>query len=156
MTYINFERDLIIGEDGEIDVSVFLTDKGFKDISFNKDKLWDIRGRSPLTGLLTDFEVKTDIYCKNKETDTGNMAIEIRSRKKPSGISITEAKWWIHVFTIENDVKFMLMFRVDKLRKAVKYMYLNDLAHKVNGGDDNTSELLLVPISTLILLNKKF
>ena len=50
----------------------------------------------------------------------------------------------------------MLMFRVDKLRKAVKYMYLNDLASMVKGGDDNTSELLLVPISTLILLNKKF
>ena len=87
------------------------------------------------------IEVKTerDIWA-----DTGNAAIEIKSRGKPSGISITNAKWWIHVFTIEKDVKFMLMFRVDKLKKAVKYMYLNDLAHKVLGGDDNTSELLLV------------
>ena len=33
---------------------------------------------------------------------------------------------------------------------------LNDLANIVKGGDDNTSELVLVPISTLILLNKKF
>jgi hypothetical protein len=50
----------------------------------------------------------------------------------------------------------MLMFRVDKLRKAVKYLYINELAPKINGGDDNTSELILVPISTLLLLNKKF
>ena len=50
----------------------------------------------------------------------------------------------------------MLMFRVDKLKKAVKYMYLNDLAQMKKGGDDNTSELILVPITTLILLNKKF
>lgn len=99
------------------------------------------------------IEVKTerDIWA-----DTGNVAIEIRSRGKPSGISITDAKWWIQVFTIDGDVKFMLMFRVDKLRKAVKYMYLNDLANIVKGGDNNTSELILVPISTLILLNKKF
>ena len=99
------------------------------------------------------IEVKTerDIWA-----DTGNVAIEIKSRGKPSGISTTDAKWWIQVFTIDSDVKFMLMFRVDKLRKAVKYMYLNDLAHMVKGGDDNTSDLILVPITTLILLNKKF
>ena len=99
------------------------------------------------------IEVKTerDIWA-----DTGNIAIEIRSRGKPSGLSITEAKWWIQVFTVDKDVKFMLMFRVDKLRKAVKYLYINELAPKINGGDDNTSELILVPISTLLLLNKKF
>jgi hypothetical protein len=99
------------------------------------------------------IEVKTerDIWA-----DTGNMAIEIRSRKKPSGISITEAKWWIHVFTIEGDVKFTLMFRVDKLKKAVKYLYANDLAQMIKGGDDKTSDIILAPISTLILLNKKF
>jgi len=99
------------------------------------------------------IEVKTerDIWA-----DTGNMAIEIRSRKKPSGISTTEAKWWIHVFTIEGDVKFTLMFRVDKLKKAVKYLYANDLAQMVKGGDNKTSDIILAPISTLILLNKKF
>ena len=99
------------------------------------------------------IEVKTerDIWA-----DTGNIAIEIRSRGKPSGLSITEAKWWIQVFTVDKDVKFMLMFRVDKLLKAVKYLYINELAPKINGGDDNTSELILVPISTLLLLNKKF
>ena len=49
------------------------------------------------------IEVKTerDIWA-----DTGNAAIEIKSRGKPSGISTTEAKWWIHVFTIENDVNY--------------------------------------------------
>ena len=64
------------------------------------------------------IEVKTerDIWA-----DTGNAAIEIKSRGKPSGISITNAKWWIHVFTIEKDVKFMLMFRVDKLKKEGRY-----------------------------------
>tara|TARA_R100001082_G_scaffold105006_1_gene76811 strand:+ start:1670 stop:2050 length:381 start_codon:yes stop_codon:yes gene_type:complete len=99
------------------------------------------------------IEVKTerDIWA-----DTGNMAIEIRSRGKPSGISTTEAKWWIHNFTIDGDIKFSMLFKVDKLRKAVKYLYLNELASIVKGGDDNTSDIILAPISTLILLNKKF
>ena len=60
------------------------------------------------------------------------------------------------MFTIEGDVKFTLMFRVDKLKKAVKYLYANDLAQMVKGGDDKTSDIILAPISTLILLNKKF
>lgn len=99
------------------------------------------------------IEVKTerDIWA-----DTGNVAIEIKSRGKPSGISTTEAKWWIHNFTIEGDMKFSMIFKVDKLRKAIKHMYANELASIVTGGDNNTSELVLAPISTLILLNKKF
>tara|TARA_R100001082_G_scaffold78423_1_gene45992 strand:+ start:339 stop:719 length:381 start_codon:yes stop_codon:yes gene_type:complete len=122
------------------------------DIDLDFGKVYEEKVRKLFEGE-GSIEVKTerDIWA-----DTGNVAIEIRSRGKPSGISITDAKWWIQVFTIDGDVKFMLMFRVDKLRKAVKYMYLNDLANIVKGGDNNTSELILVPISTLILLNKKF
>ena len=122
------------------------------DIDLNFGKIYEEKIKELFEGE-GSIEVKTerDIWA-----DTGNIAIEIRSRGKPSGLSITEAKWWIQVFTVDKDVKFMLMFRVDKLRKAVKYLYINELAPKINGGDDNTSELILVPISTLLLLNKKF
>jgi len=122
------------------------------DIDLNFGQIYEEKIRKLFEGE-GSIEVKTerDIWA-----DTGNIAIEIRSRGKPSGLSITEAKWWIQVFTVDKDVKFMLMFRVDKLRKAVKYLYINELAPKINGGDDNTSELILVPISTLLLLNKKF
>ena len=122
------------------------------DIDLNFGQIYEEKIRELFEGE-GSIEVKTerDIWA-----DTGNIAIEIRSRGKPSGLSTTEAKWWIQVFTVDGDVKFMLMFRVDNLRKAVKYLYINDLAPKINGGDDNTSELILVPISTLLLLNKKF
>jgi hypothetical protein len=122
------------------------------DIDLNFGQIYEEKIRELFEGE-GSIEVKTerDIWA-----DTGNIAIEIRSRGKPSGLSITEAKWWIQVFTVDGDVKFMLMFRVDNLRKAVKYLYINELAPKINGGDDNTSELILVPISTLLLLNKKF
>jgi hypothetical protein len=122
------------------------------DIDLNFGKIYEEKIKELFEGE-GSIEVKTerDIWA-----DTGNIAIEIRSRGKPSGLSITEAKWWIQVFTVDEDVKFMLMFRVDNLRKAVKYLYINELAPKINGGDDNTSELILVPISTLLLLNKKF
>ena len=122
------------------------------DIDLNFGQIYEEKIRELFEGE-GSIEIKTerDIWA-----DTGNIAIEIRSRGKPSGLSTTEAKWWIQVFTVDGDVKFMLMFRVDNLRKAVKYLYINELAPKINGGDDNTSELILVPISTLLLLNKKF
>ena len=89
------------------------------DIDLNFGQIYEEKIRELFEGE-GSIEVKTerDIWA-----DTGNIAIEIRSRGKPSGLSITEAKWWIQVFTVDKDVKFMLMFRVDKLRKAVKYLY---------------------------------
>ena len=122
------------------------------DIDLDFGKVYEEKIRELFEGD-GSIEVKTerDIWA-----DTGNVAIEIKSRGKPSGISTTEAKWWIHNFTIEGDIKFSMIFKVDKLRKAIKHMYANELASIVKGGDNNTSELVLAPISTLILLNKKF
>tara|TARA_Y100000592_G_C5312558_1_gene240873 strand:+ start:135 stop:515 length:381 start_codon:yes stop_codon:yes gene_type:complete len=122
------------------------------DIDLDFGKVYEEKIREIFEGD-GSIEVKTerDIWA-----DTGNVAIEIKSRGKPSGISTTEAKWWIHNFTIEGDMKFSMIFKVDKLRKAIKHMYANELASIVKGGDNNTSELVLAPISTLILLNKKF
>lgn len=122
------------------------------DIDLDFGKVYEDKIRELFEGD-GSIEVKTerDIWA-----DTGNVAIEIKSRGKPSGISTTEAKWWIHNFTIEGDMKFSMIFKVDKLRKAIKHMYANELASIVKGGDNNTSELVLAPISTLILLNKKF
>tara|TARA_R100000234_G_scaffold28795_2_gene16611 strand:- start:188 stop:568 length:381 start_codon:yes stop_codon:yes gene_type:complete len=122
------------------------------DIDLNFGQIYEEKIRKLFEGE-GSIEVKTerDIWA-----DTGNIAIEIRSRGKPSGLSITDAKWWIQVFTVDKDVKFMLMFRVDRLRKAIKYLYANELAPLIKGGDNNTSDLILVPIATLLLLNKKF
>jgi hypothetical protein len=142
MTYTNFKRDLIIGEDGEVDVSVFLTDNGFTEIYFNKDKLWDVRGRSPLTGLLTDFEVKTDIYCKDKKTDTGNIAVEIRYRGNPSGVSSSHADYFVYYF-IHFDKDNLWFISIEDLKKLIKEN-INEL-RVVNGGDNNWSEIVLIP-----------
>ena len=98
------------------------------------------------------IEVKTerDIWAS-----TGNMALEIRCRGELSGLSITDAKWWIHIFTIDGDMKYMLALQVSKLRKIIKYMFLNDLAHIIKGGDDDESQMVLAPIRLLIDIAKK-
>lgn len=121
------------------------------DIDLDFGKIYEEKVRDLFEGD-GSIEVKTerDIWAS-----TGNMALEIRCRGKPSGLSITDAKWWIHVFTIDSDIKYMLALEVSKLRKIIKYMFIKDLAHIVNGGDGDESELVLAPISTLVGIVKK-
>jgi len=98
------------------------------------------------------IEVKTerDIWAT-----TGNAVFEIMCNNKISGISATEAKWWCHVFTLDGDVKFILFIKVSKLRKLIKYLFLNDLAHIKMGGDNNKSKLVLVRVSELVRFSNK-
>tara|TARA_R110000851_G_scaffold325883_1_gene494105 strand:+ start:4156 stop:4551 length:396 start_codon:yes stop_codon:yes gene_type:complete len=89
------------------------------------------------------IEVKTE---RGKWYETGNIAIEIRCRGKKSGLSVTEADWWFHILSIDGKVKGMLVFTVEELKKIVKGMEREGSINKVMGGDDNQSEILLLPI----------
>tara|TARA_R110000744_G_C19222527_1_gene547273 strand:+ start:286 stop:681 length:396 start_codon:yes stop_codon:yes gene_type:complete len=89
------------------------------------------------------IEVKTE---RGKWYETGNIAIEIRCRGKKSGLSVTEADWWFHILSIDGKVKGMLVFTVQELKKIVKGMEREGSINKVMGGDDNQSEILLLPI----------
>jgi hypothetical protein len=94
------------------------------------------------------IEVKTE---RDIWVNTGNMVIEIACRGKPSGISITEAKWWCHLFTLEGDIKFVVMMRVKELKERIKELIrTTNLIKKVDGGDDNASEILLIPVKHLV------
>lgn len=94
------------------------------------------------------IEVKTE---RDIWKTTGNVAFEIRYKGRPSGISITNAKWWCEVFTIDGDIKFIYLIETLKLRKIIKYLCLEtDLTKNVMGGDNNQSELVLIPIKELI------
>ena len=65
---MKFLRDLVDGEMGELCVSQFLETKGFKHISFNKDKFWDIKMSKDDKEYY--FEVKTDrweFYTRSEE-----------------------------------------------------------------------------------------
>ena len=97
------------------------------------------------------IEVKTE---RDTWASTGNIAIEIRFRGKPSGLSGTKADWWFHILTLDGEMVTMVCFPVDKLKQIVKELLDKKLVKKVMGGDNNDSELLLVPIDKL--LSKKF
>lgn len=93
------------------------------------------------------FEVKTerDIWVK-----TGNIAIEIRGRDgRKSGISVTEADTWIQLLSIDGVVKGGFILKVADLKKRMKELYANGTARLVMGGDDNATQMMLIPIDKL-------
>ena len=92
-------------------------------------------------------EVKTerDLWVK-----TGNIAIEIRYKNKPSGLSVTKSDYWAHIMTKDGDIKFMVIFPVDTLKRRVKYLLFKKRAKIVMGGDNNQSALILVPLKYII------
>ena len=97
------------------------------------------------------IEVKTE---RDTWASTGNIAIEIRFRGKPSGLAGTKADWWFHILTINGEMETMVCFPVKKLKDIIRELLKKGLVKRVKGGDNNDSELLLVPIDKL--LSKKF
>ena len=91
-------------------------------------------------------EVKTerDIWMT-----TGNVAIEMRCKGKPSGISTTESDVWIHLLSVNSVIKGGFLFKVGELKDKIKKLHKSGGLKMVMGGDDNLSQMALLPIKEL-------
>ena len=91
----------------------------------------------------TKVEVKTarDIW-----KPPGNIAIEIRCRGKLSGISATEAETWINLLSYNNVIEGGFIFKTQLLRDKIKKLHKDGNLKLIMGGDDNMSQMALLPI----------
>lgn len=89
------------------------------------------------------IEVKLDLLTQK----TGNIAIEYRSRGKKSGISTTKAKYWAFVISIDDKgyEEFPIVVITTEYLKEIARKYYK-LGRTIRGGDNNTSEMVLIPI----------
>ena len=94
----------------------------------------------------TKVEVKTE---RDIWKTTGNIAIEIRCKGKPSGISTTESSVWMHLLSQKGVIKGGFVFKVDQLRDKIKNLHNEGKLKIVMGGDDNASQMALLPIKEL-------
>tara|TARA_Y100000401_G_scaffold116906_1_gene123910 strand:+ start:3972 stop:4346 length:375 start_codon:yes stop_codon:yes gene_type:complete len=115
-------------------------------MNYNSDFKYDLQlgqlGEKHLGNILDNqkVEVKTDYQA----SDTGNLFIEYFSRGKESGIITTEATWF--AFIVSNEK--IILVSTNKLKKLCR-PYLNT-KRDVKGGDDNTSQGILLPIKDLL------
>jgi len=84
------------------------------------------------------IEVKTDLQA----TKTGNVFIEYQSRDRLSGLSTSKADYW--AFLISNEQ--IIIIETNKLKELCKTKGLR----RVDGGDNNTSKGILIPLNKLI------
>ena len=92
------------------------------------------------------IEVKTE---RDKWEDTGNLAIEIRCNGKLSGLSATESKTWVHLLSVNDEIRGGFIFDVDYLKDTVKKLVKEGKAKVTRGGDFNASQMVLMPIKEL-------
>ena len=95
---------------------------------------------------LGKIEVKTERDTWKK---TGNVAIELAYKGKLSGLNTTKADWWAQVLTIEGEIVSVLMFPVKTLKKIVKKSVVEGRGIMKMGGDEEASELALIPLGDL-------
>ena len=88
-------------------------------------------------------EVKTE---RDIWKTTGNIVFEIKFKGKPSGLSKTKADYWAQILTYENEIKSILLFPVSVLKTQLKHLLDKNLAKIIKGGDNNESELIVVPL----------
>ncbi len=128
--------------------------KEYQALKYNKDNKFDVdlefgeKFEKSLAKILTlgKIEVKTE---RDKWKKTGNIAIELSSRGKLSGLVTTKAEWWCQVLTIKGNIVGIYMVPVKKLKKIVKHSVEFGRGRMVMGGDNDTSEIALIPLEDL-------
>lgn len=89
-------------------------------------------------------EVKRDFLV----SETGNIAVEIECRGKPSGIAVTRSPYWVYWLSgQEYQDEVAVIITVERLKRIMETCYLT------TGGDDSASVIWLIPIRKLLSNN---
>ena len=120
--------------------------KGF-DIDLKFGKLGEEFVRDMQVGN-KKIEVKTE---RDIWKTTGNIAIELRYKGNPSGLSTTESSVWVHLLSHNGVIEGGFMFKVDLLKEKIKKLHKSGDIKMVMGGDDNLSQMVLLPIKELFI-----
>ena len=124
---------------------------------FDVDLQYGQEGERWLIWLGTDqakVEVKTE---RDKWLETGNAVFEYSSRGKPSGFAVTEADYWLHIFKEKERTAMAFIFNTIELKTFLRLVYKNPNKYNARlckGGDDNTSDVILLPIAQLHRIGK--
>jgi len=132
MANYNFNKDLIIGEDGEQVVIDDLISLGATYESNNKTNSHDLIVL--FKGKPISYECKTDVY-----DDTGNMFIETQCRGKASGISVTQAEWFVTYFKKLKEIWYIRTKELKEILSSHEHKQINQCGDK----NSNTEGYLL-------------
>jgi hypothetical protein len=127
-------------------------------ISFNRDEKFDLQLNQALlherrlaeifrNQKIEKIELKSETFQWER---TGNIAIEYRCDGKPSGISTTEADFWVHELRRNDATLVYLMFPIDRL-KALAREAIKSGKCRSNVGDDGRFDVALIRLRDILL-----
>lgn len=131
----NFKKDIITGEHGEDFVRDFMINKGYDFVSDNKDNKYDLLMSFEEKEI--KYEVKTDVLL-SPQNDTGNIVVEFESRGKPSGISVSEAEYYVYYMPKLNEI---WNIKMDDLKNLIKS---NNFKEVVGGDEGSDTKMYLI------------
>ena len=128
--------------------------KEYQNLKYNNDNKFDVdlkfgqKFEQSVAKILTlgKVEIKTERDTWKK---TGNIAIELSSRGKLSGLNTTKADWWCQALSLNGDIVGIHMWPVKQLKQVVKHSVKYGRGRVAMGGDNDTSELALIPLEEL-------
>ena len=117
------------------------------DVDLDFGRTWELQVCSMFEGD-GSLEIKADRMWHS----TGNLAFEIRRRGQNTGILISKAKWWISVLTKKDEprrAEMILIWDTKELIEKLRSLHKENRARVVHGGDNNQTEIVLVPLKEL-------
>ncbi len=126
-------------------------------IQFNHDNKFDLQLSAALVherrlaeifeaGRIEKIELKTETW---QWEQTGNIAIEFRCDGRPSGISTTEADYWVHELRRDDDTLLYLMFPIERLKQLAREAFAAGHV-RYGGGDGGRFDIILIKLSELL------
>jgi hypothetical protein len=125
--------------------------------TFNRDRKFDIQLNKALVNerklgnifaaaKIERIELKSETWQWER---TGNICIEYRQNGKPSGISTTEADYWVHELKREDSTLVYLMFPVERLKELAREAIKSGRCRS-NAGDGGRFDVVLLRLSDIL------
>jgi hypothetical protein len=92
-------------------------------------------------GVSLSRQLTIEIKFEEKARETFNLALEVSSFGKPSGLTTTKAMKWVHVVPIDTQRMAVFEFETETLRSCTKDF------PTYWGGDGRRSEMKLLPVN---------
>ena len=130
----DFKIDLAVAKTTEQEISELLHRYyGVITKEFSNHKRYDLLVLSKKNPLGVTIEVKEDFQCGR----TGNMALEFSSWERPSGITTTDAEFYIHKFHMRDGLEYWIT-KTSELKMLVSEKKYSRI---VNGGDKGSNSM---------------
>lgn len=127
----DFWKSKKIANKTEREIAGVLSSVGFVILGYCNDNSCDIVCRNP-NGKTIRIEVKEDFTCKR----TNRIGLEFENRKKPSGISVSQADFYLYKIHCPDGVIRFYAISTKKLKSLVRN---KAYVRIVYGGDDKAA-----------------